>query len=93
MLLILRVADALPDVNYVVGPNSVTEVMINDMPATLIRGAWYNNSKTWNYDISRSLRWQMNGLEYQLHTGNEALGGLSEKELIQVAESISIAPP
>lgn len=85
----LRVAEALPDVNYVVGPNSVTEVMINDIKATLIRGGWYENNKTWNYDISRTLRWQMDGIEYQLSTGNETVGGLSDAELIRVAESIA----
>ncbi len=87
----LKVADALPDVNYVVGPNSVTEVMVNDIPATFIRGSWYDNNKTWNYDISRSLRWQMDGIEYMLSTGNETLGGLTDAELMKVAESI--APP
>ena len=87
----LHVSKALPDVNYVVGPDSITEVMVKDIKATLIRGAWYENNKTWNYDISRTLRWQMGGIEYQLSTGNEAWGGLSDEELLKIAESIN--PP
>ncbi|MCB8942345.1 MAG: DUF4367 domain-containing protein [Ardenticatenaceae bacterium] len=83
----LHISKALPDVNYIVGPNSVTEVMIHDIPATLIRGAWFENTQRWEEDGIRSLRWQMDGLEYMLSTTMPEWGGLSEAELIQMAES------
>jgi hypothetical protein len=87
-ILVLSVSKAEPDVQFVVGPNSVTEVMVNDITATLIRGGWYVDTQSWRDDGSRTLRWQMNGVAYQLTTGNETWGGLSDEELIQVAESI-----
>jgi hypothetical protein len=83
----LHVGNAHPDVNLVVGPDSVTEVMIHDIPATLIRGGWYENTQRWQEDGPRSLRWQVDGIEYTLSTMMPEWGGLSEEELIQIAES------
>jgi len=84
----LDVGNAHPEVNLRVGPNSVTEVMIHDIPAMLIRGGWFENTQRWEEDGPRALRWQVNGIEYTLSTMMPEWGGLSEEELIQIAESI-----
>jgi hypothetical protein len=85
--LMLDIGYAEPDINLLVGPDSVTEVMIHDMPATLIRGGWLENTQRWEEDGPRSLRWQADGLEYTLSTMMPEWGGLTEEELIQIAES------
>jgi hypothetical protein len=87
-ILILRVGKADPDVRWVVGPNSVTEVMVNDIPATLVHGGWSADTQKWEDNGSHDLRWQIDGVEYTLSSGNEEWGGLSEEELIKIAESI-----
>jgi hypothetical protein len=85
--LMLDVGYAEPDINLLVGPDSVTEVMIHDTPATLIRGGWFENTRRWEEDGPRSLRWQANGLEYTLSTMMPEWCGLTEDELILIAES------
>jgi hypothetical protein len=64
--------------------------MVNDHPATIISGGWDVDSQSWEDNGSHMLRWELDGIEYTLSTGNEKWGGLSNEELIQVAESISI---
>lgn len=83
------VGKADPDVQWVVGPNSVTEVMINDINATLVQGGWNGDTHEWEDNGFRDLRWQIDGIEYTLSTGNEEWGGLSDEELIKIAESIA----
>jgi hypothetical protein len=89
-ILLLSVEPADSDVNLIVGPDSVIEVMVNDHPATIISGGWDVDSQSWEDNGSHMLRWELDGIEYTLSTGNEKWGGLSNEELIRVAESISI---
>ncbi len=84
----LTISEAKPGVLYHVGPDSVTEITINGIPATFIQGSWSADEQRWQDDGSKGIRWQIDGIEYYLRTGNEELGGLSDEELIQVAESI-----
>ena len=86
----LKVNKAMPDVQLVIGPDAATEVMVHDIAATLIRGNWYHGREEWVDDGSRILRWQMGGIEYQLGTGNVDHGGVTDEELIQIAESIPV---
>jgi hypothetical protein len=90
-ILLLSIEEANPDVNFIVGPDSLTEVMVNGQTASLIRGGWYVDTQSWQDDGSRMLRWDLDGIEYTLQTGNEEWGGISDEELIKIAESIS--PP
>jgi hypothetical protein len=83
----LDVGKANPDVNLLVGPDSVTEVMIHDTPAMLIRGGWFENTQQWEEEGPIALRWQTGSIEYTLSTMMPEWGGLSEEELIQIAES------
>lgn len=87
--LMLRVGKADPDVQWVVGPNSVTEVMVNDVPATLVHGGWNADTQEWEDNGFRDLRWQIDGVEYTLSSGNVEWGGVSDEELIKIAESIA----
>jgi len=89
----LLISRAMPDVPYIVGPDSVTELTINDVPATLIRGGWYPEEDKWKDDGGRAIRWQLGNVVYHLSTGNEDFGGLSDQDLIKVAESIAPASP
>jgi hypothetical protein len=89
----LLISRAMPDVQYIVGPDSVTELMINDAPATLIHGSWHSEEERWVDDGGRALRWQLGDVIYHLSTGSEEFGGLSDQELIQAAESIAPLSP
>ena len=62
----LTISEALPDVRYRVGPDSVTEITINGVPATLIRGNWWSDEQRWKDDGSRAIRWQIDGIQYYL---------------------------
>lgn len=84
---------ANPDVPYIVGPDSMTEITLNGEPAAFIRGGWYSDSKEWRDDGIRSIRLQLNGIQYHLSAGSEAGGGITDEELIKIAESISATEP
>lgn len=84
----LQIQTTIPNTRFVVGPDSAAEVMVNEKPAILIRGGWDQGTESWQDDGLRILRWELNGVTYSLQTGNEEWGGLTQEELIQVAESI-----
>lgn len=82
------IIDEAIDVGRVVGPDSITEVMINDTPAALSRGGWNGDTKEWEDNGARDLSWQLNGVRYWLSASSEEINGLSNEELIKIAESI-----
>ncbi|MFZ0547541.1 MAG: DUF4367 domain-containing protein [Candidatus Promineifilaceae bacterium] len=77
------------DIGWAVGPDSVTEVMVNDIPASLMQGGWNEDTKKWQDYGNRDLSWQLDGVKYTLSSGSVELGGLSNEELIKIAESIA----
>ena len=87
-ILNLMISEAMAERTFVVGPESVTELAINDAPAMLIRGSWDADLQEWRDTGYRALRWQLDGVVYQLSSGPEEFGGFSDEQLIQVAESI-----
>lgn len=92
--LFVFVAD--PDVQQLVGSNSVETIQVNDQEAQFIRGGWNADSKRWDPNISRQVRWLHDGLEYQLSTGNpdmcpgeeENRCPLSDQDLMDIAASV-----
>lgn len=94
--LVLRVGRADPEVQWVVGPDSVEIVQINGASAQFIRGGWSSDSRTWEPSLGRELRWVREGIAYQLATGNAFMcpgqaGNqcpLTDEELIRIAESV-----
>lgn len=67
----------------IIAPDSVEEVLLdNQYPAVLMRGGWYQNEKTWNYDIALTLEWQVDNIVYRLITGT-----MTPEELIEIATS------
>lgn len=84
--LFLEVRIANPDINWIVGPNSTEEVLINGRSAALITGNWDTNSQEWDNDEgTKVLRWEQNGIEYSLMIFSDIL---TDEELIAIAESI-----
>lgn len=92
----LRISNASPDVAYLVGSDSTETIEINGQDALFIRGGWLENTKSWDPDISRDVRWVHDGLTYHLSTGGqygcpdeaEFRCPLSDEDLIRIAESI-----
>lgn len=93
--LVLRVARADPEVQWVVGPDSVEIVQVNGVDAQFIRGSWSRDDRTWDPSLGRELRWVREGIAYQLATGNEFMcpgqeGNqcpLTDEDLVRIAES------
>jgi len=77
------------DIKWVVAPEGVTEVMVNDTPAILIQGGWSADTEQWEDFGNKDLRWQLAGAKYMLYTVSEEFGGLPTEELIKIAESIA----
>lgn len=97
----LRVAPANPDVRHLVGPDSIEVVELDGREAQFIRGGWESNREIWNPDIARMLRWQQDGVEYQLGTSGastcpdreEYRCPLTDEALIDLAASVPTTAP
>jgi hypothetical protein len=94
--LVLRVARANSEVEWMVGPDSVEIVGVNGAEAQFIRGGWSSDSRTWDPSLGRDIRWVRDGIQYHLSTGNEFMCPgqennqcpLSDEDLIRIAESV-----
>lgn len=81
----LSVDPARPEVEYIVGSDSVEEVEVNGETAALIDGGWDADSKSWSNAYGRTLRWQHEGVEYRLQSWAE---WITNEDLVRVAESM-----
>jgi len=71
--------------NWLVGPESVEETLVNGEPAALVRGAWNANRRQWDNSNQLSLYWQSGENNYILSGGGEQV---SVEMLIHMAETI-----
>jgi hypothetical protein len=69
----------------IVAPGSVEEVFVGGQPAALIRGGWDYDRQEWGAEHSLHLRFEKNGLIYNLTALEESF---SLEDLIRLAESI-----
>ena len=58
----LHVSPAASDVEYLVGNGSLEQIEINGQKALFIHGGWLENTKSWDPNINREVRWVQNGL-------------------------------
>jgi hypothetical protein len=94
----LDIFPANPDVQYLIGSEAGEVVDINGEEGLFIRGGWYENTESWNPDISRDVRWTRNGLIYHLSSSGPFLCPdepdyrcpLTDEELINIAESVGV---
>lgn len=79
-----------PDVQYVVGSESVETVLLGDVEASFIRGYWDADSRRWQTDNGmREIRWHLDGVTYQLGTWGVHL---TDEDLIAIAASVAEGP-
>lgn len=71
--------------NWLVGPESIEEVLVNGEPAGLVRGFWNADRKQWDNADGLSLYWQVGDQYYILRGFGE---DISVEDLIRMAESI-----
>ena len=82
----LNASPADPDINYVVGPDSITETTVNDQPAVFIYGGWDSDTQTWrDYGLPPMLRWEADNVQYMLIVSQS----FTAEDLLDVAESVS----
>lgn len=85
-LLELEIVNLLPEKsNWLVGPESIEEVLINGEPAALVRGGWNSDTKQWENRGQLQLHVAHNGQSYIYSTMET---DISVDELIRMAESL-----
>ena len=91
-----RRGNSVDVIHRVVGPGGLQEIEINGQEAVFITGGWLENTRDWEPNINRDVRWTQDGLAYQLSTGGqfscpdepEKRCPLSDEDLIRIAESV-----
>ena len=82
----LSIEDRSPEeANWLVAPGSIEEVLVNNAPAALVRGGWYENTKQWENKGQIQLFVPHNGQTYLFSTNEN---NISVEELIRIAESL-----
>jgi hypothetical protein len=93
LMLLIQMEENYPEWAEPIGLESVEEVYVSGKAAVLIRGAWDFETEQWNEAKALRLKWEQEGLIYDLswrlaNSGENVENKLSVEELIQIAESI-----
>ena len=62
----LDVSRARPDNNVLLAPGMYEEIAVNGRPGIFIYGAWSNDINDWDRSIVRTVRWEQDGVMYNL---------------------------
>lgn len=84
----LDVSRARPDNNVLLAPGSYEEITVNGRPGIFIYGGWSGNTNDWNRDIVRTVRWEQDGVMYNLVGFQFQESFISDVMLKRIAGSI-----
>lgn len=70
-----------------IGLESSEEILLNNQPAVLVRGAWDETSRTWSYqEQMTTIIWEIDEVEYKLLAYSDIVSG---EELLKMAQSVT----
>ncbi len=77
---------SLGNCGLTVGEDSLEEIMLNEKPAVIVRGAWMMDTKQYDLSVVTAIRWKYD--ENTVYTLGCSNSEVSLEELIKIAESI-----